>query len=149
MIPIELKKLMDGNDPTSQLEVWPGDRVSVEHAGVFYVLGEVNRPGGFNLKSAQEQVTVLQALAVAGDVTSVSKKNKAVLIRKSSTSANGREEVALNVTDILAGRAPDTTLQANDILYVPASGGKRALHAITSSATTIAGGAGSAVVYRR
>ena len=113
------------------------------------MLGEVNHPGGFNLKSAQEQVTVLQALAIAGDVTSISKKNKAVLIRKSSAAANGREEVALNVTDILAGRSPDHTLQANDILYVPASNGRRALRAITTSATTIAGGAGNAVVYRR
>lgn len=149
VVSFELKKLMDGTDPASQVEVWPGDRISVEHAGVFYVLGEVNHPGGFNLKSAQEQITVLQALAIAGDVTAIAKKNKAVIIRKDSTAPNGRHELALNVTDILTGKSPDHTLEANDILYVPASGGKRAMRAITQSATTIAGGAGTAIVYRR
>jgi polysaccharide biosynthesis/export protein len=149
VVSVELKKLMDGNDPTSQSDVWPGDRVSVEHAGVFYVLGEVNHPGGFNLKSADEQLTVLQALAIAGDVTSVAKKNKAVIIRKDAKASGGRQEVALDVPSILAGKTPDHVLQANDILYVPASGGKKAMHAITSGATTIATGAGTAVVYRR
>ena len=148
-VTVELKKLMDDNDPTSQLDVWPGDRVIVEHAGVFYVLGEVNRPGGYNLKSAQEQVTILEALSIAGDVTSVAKKHHAKIIRKDATAATGRREVAINVKDILAGRSPDQVLQANDILYIPASGGKRALHTFTSATTTIATGAGTAVVYRR
>jgi len=149
VVTVELKKLMDGNDSGSHFDVWPGDRVSVDHAGVFYVLGEVNHPGGFNLKSADEQLTVLQALAIAGDVTSVAKKNKAVIIRKDASAPGGRHEVPLDVTGILGGRSPDPVLQANDILYVPASGGKKAMHAITSSATTIATGAGTAVVYRR
>jgi polysaccharide biosynthesis/export protein len=148
-VTVELKKLMDDNDPTSQLEVWPGDRVTVEHAGVFYVLGEVNRPGGYNLKSAQEQVTILEALSIAGDVTSVAKKTKTKIIRRDATAASGRREVAINVKDILAGRSPDQVLQANDIVYVPASSGKRALHTFTATTTTIAGTAGSSVVYRR
>jgi polysaccharide biosynthesis/export protein len=148
-VTVELKKLMDNNDPTSEIDVYPGDRVSVEHAGVFYVMGEVNRPGGYNLKSAQEQVTVLEALSIAGDVTSVAKKNQAKIIRKDATTKTGRREVAINVKDILGGRSPDQVLQANDILYVPASGGKRALHTFTSATTTVATGAGTAVVYRR
>ena len=148
VVTVDLKKLMDGVDSASQLDVWPGDRVSVGHAGVFYVLGEVNHPGGFGLKSAQEQVTVLQALAIAGDTTSVAKKTKAVIIRKDSAAPNGRVEIALNVPNILAGRSPDHILQANDILYIPASGGKRAAHAFTQTVTTVAGGAGTAIVYR-
>jgi polysaccharide biosynthesis/export protein len=146
---VELKKLMENNDPASQIDVYPGDRISVERAGVFYVMGEVNRPGGYNLKSAQEQVTVLEALSIAGDVTSVAKKNQAKIIRKDATTPTGRREVAINVKDILGGRSPDQVLQANDILYVPASGGKRALHTFTSTTTTVAGAAGGAVVYRR
>jgi polysaccharide export outer membrane protein len=148
VVTVDLRKLMDGVDSASQLDVWPGDRVSVGHAGVFYVLGEVNHPGGFGLKSAQEQVTVLQALAIAGDATSVAKKSKAVIIRKDSSAPNGRLEIALNVPEIIAGRSPDHILQANDILYVPASGGKKAAHAFTQTLTTVAGGAGTAVVYR-
>jgi len=126
-ITLHLKNLMDVSDPVSQFEVWPGDRVSVERAGIFYVLGQVGRPGGYNLKSPQEQVTVLEALAIAGDVTSVAKKSKAVIMRKDPTAPSGRQEVALNLGDILAGRSPDRVLQNNDILYIPASGEKRAL----------------------
>ena len=145
---LDAKKLMDTNDPTSSFEVWPGDRVSVEHAGVFYVLGEVNRPGGYNLKTAQEQVTVLQALAIAGDVTSIAKKNKAKIIRKDPKAPDGRLEVALNVKDIIAGRSPDQVLQTNDVLYVPVSGAKRVARTFAASATSIVGGAGT-VIYRR
>ncbi len=148
IITVDLKKLGDGVDLASQVDVWPGDRISVEHAGVFYVMGEVNHPGGFGLKSAQEQVTVLQALAIAGDTTSVAKKDKAVIIRKDAAAPNGRREIALNLTAIIAGRSTDNTLQANDILYVPASGGKKAAHAITQTVQTVAGTAGTAVIYR-
>jgi polysaccharide biosynthesis/export protein len=138
---VELKKLMDGNDPMSQFTVWPGDRVSVEHAGVFYVLGEVGHPGGYNLKSAQEQVTVLQALAIAGDVTFVAKKSKAFIIRKNPTAPSGRDEIALDIPHILARQSPDPILQSNDILYVPSSGGRRAIRTLSSVPGALAGAA--------
>jgi len=146
---VEFQKLTDGNDPTSKFEVWPGDRVSVERAGVFYVMGEVNHPGGFNLKSAHEQLSVLQALAIAGDVTTVAKKDKAMLIRKDSKAPNGRQEVALNLNDILIGRSPDRIVEPDDILYVPSSKGKRAIRGLGVVTSTMAGAAGTAVIYRR
>ncbi len=146
---VEFQKLMDGNDPASKFDVWPGDRVSVERAGMFYVMGEVNHPGGYNLKSAHEQLSVLQALAIAGDVTSVAKKDRAKLIRKDSKAPNGRQELALNLRDILIGRSPDRIVQADDILYVPSSRGKRAIHGLGVATSTVAGAAGTAVVYRR
>ncbi|HEV2382707.1 MAG TPA: polysaccharide biosynthesis/export family protein [Terriglobia bacterium] len=146
---VEFKKLMDGNDPASKFDVWPGDRVSVEQAGLFYVLGQVNRPGGYNLKSAQEQVTVLEAFAIAGDITPIAKADKTMIIRKNAKAANGREEIGLNVKDILYGRSPDRVLQADDILYVPVSGGKRAMRGAGAIATTVAGAAGAAAIYTR
>ena len=146
---LDAKKVMDTDDPASRFEVWPGDRVTVDHAGVFYVLGEVNRPGGYNLKTAQEQVSVLQALAIAGDVTSVAKRDKTKIIRKDPKAPDGRVEVAINLKEIIAGRSPDQVLQTNDILFVPASGPKRVARTFTTSVTSIASGAGTAVVYRR
>jgi hypothetical protein len=71
-----------------------------------------------------------------------------VIIRKDAAAPNGRREIALNLTAIIAGRSTDNTLQANDILYVPASGGKKAAHAITQTVQTVAGTAGTAVIYR-
>jgi len=147
---IDLKKVMSGTDPGQDLDLLPGDRVVVERAGVFYVLGEVNRPGGYNLKNAREEVSVLQALAIAGDVTSVAKKTKAFLLRKDSRSPGGRSQINLNLTAILARRAPDEQLHADDILYIPVSGKKRTVHGITSTAQAIIAPTTTAlIVYRR
>jgi polysaccharide export outer membrane protein len=146
---VELKKLMDPNDPTSLTDVWPGDQVSVERAGIFYVLGQLNRPGGYNLRTAQEEVTILEALAIAGDLTPVAKKSKAVIIRKDTTAPSGRKEIALNLTDILAGRSQDQVLQDHDILYVPASGGKRAMRTLVGVPASVVTGAAGAATYSR
>ena len=126
---IELKKVMDGSDPASTIAVWPGDRVSVERErpDVYYVLGEVKTPGGYTLKNGRDELTVLRALALAGDVTGVAKKSKAMIIRKDPKAPQGREEIKLDLQSILLGRSPDPKLQADDILFVPGSGGKKAL----------------------
>jgi len=143
---LDLKKVLDGNDPASLTAVWPGDRVSVGRAGVFYVLGDVTRPGGYTLKENQSDFTVLQALAIAGDVNSTAKKNKALIIRKDPKAANGRQEIALNLKEILAGRSPDPKMQPNDILFVPTSGGKRALHTLTGVPAAITTEAAAAAI---
>jgi polysaccharide export outer membrane protein len=140
---------MDPSDPTSQLDVLPGDQVSVERAGIFYVLGQIGRPGGYNLRTAQEQVTILEALAIAGDVTVVAKSSKAMIIRKDPTAPSGRKEIALNLNDILAGRSPDQVLRNDDILYVPASGGKRALRTFAGLPASVATGAAGVATYSR
>lgn len=143
---VELKNVMDGSDPASRIMVWPGDRVSVERAGVFYVLGEVKTPGGYTLKNGRDELTVLRALALAGDLTPVAKKSKAVIIRKDPKSPLGREEIKLDLQSILAGRSPDPVLQANDIIFVPGSGGKKALRAIENAPGQALGGAGAAAL---
>jgi polysaccharide biosynthesis/export protein len=147
---VDLKKLMDGSEPNANLDVLPGDHVVVPHAGVFYVLGEVNRPGGYNLKDAQEQVSILQALSIAGDLTAIAKAKKAVLIRKDPKASGGHGQIALNLQDILAGRASDPQVLANDVLYVPPSRRKRAIRGFTAFGQSAAPMATSgAIVYRR
>jgi len=148
VVSVDFQRLLDASDPMSRFEVSPGDHVSVEHAGIFYVLGEVNRPGGYNFKSAVQQLTVLQALAVAGDVTPIAKKDKAMIIRKDPKSPGGRSEIALNFKDIIAGKSPDQTLRSDDIIYVPASNGKKALRTFTYTPAAIAGAAATSSFYR-
>ncbi len=149
IVKVGFKELLDPNDPTSKFKVWPGDRVSVERAGLFYVLGQVGRPGGYNLKSADEQVSVLQALALAGDVTALANSGKAMIIRKDPKAPEGRQEIALNLKSMLHGSSPDRSLQADDILYIPASGGKKALRAVGGIGMTTATAAAGSAVYTR
>jgi polysaccharide export outer membrane protein len=140
------KKVMDGSDPASTVMVWPGDRVSVERAGIFYILGEVKTPGGYTLNRGRDELTVLRALALAGDLTGVASKGKAVIIRKDPGAPQGRNEIKLDLGSILAGHSPDPVLQADDILFVPGSGGKKALRAVEGVPQMALGGAGAALV---
>ena len=146
---VELKKVMDVNDPASMIAVWPGDRVLVarERPDVYYVLGEVRNPGGYTLKKGHEELTVLRALALAGDATNVAKKSEAMIIRKDPKGPQGREEIHLDLKRILHGKSPDPKLEADDILFVPASNGKKALHTLSNTPAAVAGAAGAAVVY--
>jgi len=147
---IEWKKVMDVTDPASAIEVWPGDRVSVERErpDVYYVLGEVKSPGGYTLRKGHEELTVLRALALAGDATGVAKKSKAMIIRKDRKGPQGREEIKLDLQRILLGKSPDPKLQADDILFVPGSNGKKALRTIeTAPAAIVNEAAAAAIIY--
>jgi polysaccharide export outer membrane protein len=148
-VKVDLKALLEDQDSGSNPIVYPGDRVTVPHAGVFYVLGAVNRPGGYNLRDAKEPITVLMALATAGDITSTAKKQKAVLIRKNSQSPAERE-IALNLQEIASGRAADLKMKSEDVLFVPESAGKKAGRAVLSAVGAVATTSTSGlIVYRR
>ena len=149
MVKVDLTRLLEVDDTGSNPVLYPGDRVTVPHAGVFYVLGAVSKPGGYNLRDAQEPITVLMAIATAGDMTPTAKKQKVVLIRKDSQFPGGHE-IPLNLQDIASGRNADQRMQPNDILFIPESGGKKAGRAMLSAVGAVATTATSGViVYRR
>lgn len=78
------------------------------------VLGEVGRPGIINVN--KEKISILEALAQAGDATIYGIRNPVKLIRED---VNGKREfhyLNLNDADIL--NSPYYYLQQNDVLYV-------------------------------
>ena len=78
------------------------------------VLGEVNRPGMFNV--GNEKVNIFEALAQAGDLTIYGVREKVKLIREDN---QGRKEVhVLNLNDANLISSPYYYLQQNDIIYV-------------------------------
>ena len=137
-ISVDLSRLTETGDPLLNVELYPGDRVTVQRAGIVYVVGAVNKPGGFPLKTGQEKMTVIQALALAQDVKPTAAQKRALIIRKNPAMADGREEIAVNLTKVLEGHEHDSQLQANDILFVPDSAGKRALRRGAEAAITAA-----------
>ena len=78
------------------------------------VLGEVNRPGTFTVSN--EKVNVLEALAMAGDMTVYGLRDNVKLVREDAQ--GNREIVELDLTkgDIIL--SPYFYLQQNDIVYV-------------------------------
>ena len=116
-------------------EMHPGDSISVEQSGLIYVLGDVNRPGGF-LMDRHEQLTVLRALALAQGTSPTAALSKAKLVR---TTSNGRTATDLNLKTLLKGAVADPPLEEDDILYVPSGRMvKRSVDAILQGATTAA-----------
>jgi polysaccharide export outer membrane protein len=135
---VDLSRLTETGDPLLNVDLYPGDRVTVQRAGIVYVVGAVNRPGGFPLKTGQQDMTVIQAVALAEDLKPTAARKKAMIIRKSPAAINGREEIAVNLSNVLEGHERDTRLQANDILFVPESATLKALHRGTEAAVTAA-----------
>ncbi len=143
-IRIPLEGLLDSGNPRDNVLVYPGDVVKVTRAGIVYVVGEVKKPGGFTLKT-NENISVLQALALAEGLTRTSAAKHALIIRTARTSGK-REEILIDLDKILKGRAPDPLLHARDIVFVPNSTGRAAFYRGAEAALSIAGGV---IVYRR
>jgi polysaccharide export outer membrane protein len=137
-VSVDLSRLTETGDPLLNVDLYPGDRVTVQRAGIVYVVGAVNKPGGFPLKTGQEKMTVIQALALAEDLKPTAARSKAMIIRKDPAAPDGREEIAVNLTKVLEGHQHDSQLQANDILFVPDSNGKKALRRGAEAAITAA-----------
>ncbi len=118
---VDLATLLESADPSLNVPIFAGDIIKVQRAGVIYVVGELNRPGSFPLR-AQDDLTVLRAVALGEGLLPTASKSGAVIIRTVDT---GQQfEVPIDLGDILAGRAPDLPLQSEDILFVPNSASK-------------------------
>ena len=78
------------------------------------VLGEVARPGTFTVSN--EKINVLEALAMAGDMTIYGVRDDVKLIRENSEGK--REIIKLNLTSAAIVTSPYYYLEQNDILYV-------------------------------
>ncbi|NLE87984.1 MAG: polysaccharide export protein [Myxococcales bacterium] len=76
------------------------------------LLGQVQKPGSFPLAP---DMTLLQAISLAGGMTSIAQASRVNLTRKTK---NGTRTVVVNVEEIYEGRAPDIPLQAGDSVYV-------------------------------
>jgi polysaccharide export outer membrane protein len=88
--------------------------VSEINAAKFYVLGEVAHPGAFPVRG---QVTVIQALALAGGPTEFANQRGVVVIRLGRDGKEHRYKV--DAKDVLAGNARALPLEPGDTVYVP------------------------------
>ena len=139
-VAVDLKRLMETNDPKLNLEIYPGDRVTVQRAGIVYVVGAVNRPGGFVLNNGREPMSVLKAVALAEDLKPTAVGNRALIIRTKASTGNEQQEAPVRLKDILSGRAPDQPLRPDEILFVPDSNSQRALRRAAEAAVQAATG---------
>ena len=120
--------------------ILPGDTIVLGKAGIVYVLGSVNKPGGY-LVDNNEHISLMQAMSLAGGWTLTAATSQVLLIRKVP---EGREEIKLDMKHVAYGKQADLKVLDGDIVYVPNSFGKtlgyRGLEAVITAAQT-------AVVY--
>ena len=84
-----------------------GDSIYVHRAPVFYVYGQVQRPGSFRV---EREMTIMQALALGGGPTARGSEKR---LRLHRTSAGGTvNQLVPKLTDFI---------QANDVLFVDES----------------------------
>jgi len=80
------------------------------------VLGEVNAPGAYTV--AGDKITILQALALARDLTIYGQRENVQVIREQ----NGQRQIfTLDLTDSGIFSSPAYYLQQNDVVYVTPS----------------------------
>jgi polysaccharide export outer membrane protein len=126
-------------------ELAPGDTIQVSRAGLVFVVGDVQRPGGFAVDPAQG-LTVVQALSLAWGPTQNAAIGNALLIREQK---GGRTLTSLNLKRMLHGQDPDQPVRDRDILYVPDSAARSLWNKTIESAIQSAIGVTiySALVY--
>jgi polysaccharide biosynthesis/export protein len=113
-------------DPTTVEDVFvrPGDTVQMKRAGVVYVLGAVNRPGGYVMQEEGE-LNILQAISLANGTSTLASIKTIYVLRKNQ---DGTEvDIAVRYKEITQGKSADMRLHATDILYVPTNTAKSIL----------------------
>ena len=118
--------------------VYPGDTVLVSRAPLVYVMGDVNRPGGYAITTNDQHLSVLQVIAMAGSANKTSKQSHVRLIR---TTDQGQVEMPVRLDQMENGKQPPLMLQANDIVYVPFSWMKNVAMSTANIAASTAGAA--------
>ena len=105
-IRVDLVQLLRNGDIQANLLLTDGDIILVPEMDVFYIYGEVKRPGRYKL---ERNMTVMQALSVASGVTDKGSEKNIYLHRRG---LNGLESLDSKLSD---------ELRPNDVIYIKGS----------------------------
>jgi polysaccharide export outer membrane protein len=103
-------------DFSQDLPVQPGDIINIPQTDVFFVAGEVRKPGSFPLKDG---TTLQQAISMAEGTTFKAATGDARIFRDDP--GGKRAEIRVDVGAVMRGKTEDLPILANDIIVVPNS----------------------------
>ncbi|MBW8190585.1 polysaccharide export protein EpsE [Neiella marina] len=104
---IDIPMIFESNSPEQNPLIMAGDSVFVDRAPVFYVYGEVQRPGAFPL---MRHMTVMQAISTGGGITLRGSSKDIVINRPTASGAN--QEIKVELTD---------RVSSGDVIFVQES----------------------------
>jgi polysaccharide biosynthesis/export protein len=115
IIEIPTKELLAG-DPRYNIVIRPYDLINVPpgQVGEFYMMGNISRPGAYELTG--RRLTVKEAVASSGGFGPLAWPSRADLVRR--VSQDEEQIIQLDLDAIFAGTAPDFYLKPNDIVNV-------------------------------
>ena len=101
---IDIVKMSTSGNITDDIDLAGGDTLFVRRAPMFYIYGQVQKPGQFRL---ERSMTVMQALATGGGVTGKGTRRGIVRHRRDAAGKVKEESVTL-----------DDDVQDQDVIYV-------------------------------
>lgn len=132
-------ELLSGKKPEENILIEPNDVISVPRADLVYVVGDVKKAGGFQLTTHQS-VSLLQALALAEGLGPDEAASHSKILRSVPGGDGTPREIPVDLKKILAGKAPDMPLYANDVLFIPNSAAKTASRRAIEAAIGVGSG---------
>jgi len=118
IINLDLQGLLKGSDQISNIYLVDKDVVFIPRAEHFFIIGEVGRPGSYNL--TDREITLVEAISMAGGFTPVAARNRTRIIRVE----DGVEKIIVVKVDAItdAGKKiQDVIIRPNDVIVVPES----------------------------
>jgi polysaccharide export outer membrane protein len=113
---VAVRSLVNGADAAVNPILTGGEEIRVPEAGHIYVFGNVRKPGTLPVEDSRD-ATVFKAIALSEGLAQYAAK-QAYILRREAGSVS-RNEIPVDLRRIVDHKAPDVTLIANDILYVP------------------------------
>jgi polysaccharide export outer membrane protein len=127
-ISISIEELLEQGKTELNIPIYAGDVINVLQAGSVFVVGEALAPGQKVLRNGRN-VTVTQAVALAGGFTLDARRDESLIIRVHLDGS--REEIPVgDANKILRGEVPDVVMLPNDILWVPPNKAKPILRRV-------------------
>lgn len=112
---IPVKKLMKDADPSVNYELHGGEEIRVPEAGKIFVVGNVRKPGAFQVRDVNDN-SVLRMVALSEGLLPFAAK-EAYIYRRDEKGA--KQEIPVPLEQIMQRKSPDVKLEADDVFYVP------------------------------
>ena len=143
---IPVKTLLKEADPSANFLLTGGEEIRVPEAGKVTVVGNVQRPGAFAEHEPGEH-TVMKLVALSEGLMPYAEKVAYIMRRDGAGTV---QEIPVELDKIMRRQAPDVTLRAGDILYIPDNKKRRTTMGIVDRVTSFGASTASGVlIWRR
>jgi polysaccharide export outer membrane protein len=136
---VRVRDVVELQDSKANIVVRPHDSISVAFASTVYVVGDVRKPGGLIL-NRRPSISALEALSIAEGLSTTAQPAKARILRPVTPGSTDRQDIPINLKQILAGKTADVQLQPNDVLFVPDNSMRRFVGRMADTALATASG---------